>query len=154
MCDPEYPNGIWMNTLGKHFGLMTAGDLVCLDVHTGAILGGNRSSPANAAGFFIHSEIHKARPDVHAVCHAHTNAGRAWSVFARPLDMLNQDICLLHDSIAVYANYAGIVFAAEEGRNIAAALGAKNKVMLCTTFTLPYRANTLDRPQSFSTMVS
>jgi len=78
----------------------------------------------------IHSEIHKARPDVHAICHAHTNAGRAWSVFATGLDMLSQDICLLHDSIAVYSSYGGIVFAEEEGRNIARALGLENKVLL------------------------
>jgi hypothetical protein len=43
--------------------------------------------------------------------------------------MLNQDICLLHNSIAVYNSYGGIVFAAEEGRNIAGALGPKNKVI-------------------------
>jgi ribulose-5-phosphate 4-epimerase/fuculose-1-phosphate aldolase len=26
------------------------------------------SRPANAAGFLIHSAVHKARPDVHAAC--------------------------------------------------------------------------------------
>lgn len=30
-----------MNPLGKHFGLMTAGDLICLDINTGAVVGGN-----------------------------------------------------------------------------------------------------------------
>jgi len=126
--DPEFPSYIWMNPLRVHFGCMTAGDLICLDVNTGKVVGGNRSRPSNAAGFLIHSEIHKARPDVHAICHAHTNAGRAWSAFGRGLDMLNQDICTLYDSIAVYAEYGGIVFAEEEGRNIARALGTKNKV--------------------------
>lgn len=42
--------------------------------------------------------------------------------------MLNQDICDLYDSIAVYADYGGIVFAQEEGENIAKAIGSKNKV--------------------------
>ena len=87
-----------------------------------------KTKTGNSAGFLIHSEIHKARPDIHAVCHAHTNAGRAWSVFAKGLDMLNQDITYLYDSIAVYSEYGGIVFAEEEGRNIARALGTKNKV--------------------------
>jgi len=49
-------------------------------------------------------------------------------VFAKGLDMLNQDITYLYDSIAVYSEYGGIVFAEEEGRNIARALGTKNKV--------------------------
>jgi ribulose-5-phosphate 4-epimerase/fuculose-1-phosphate aldolase len=44
--------------------------------------------------------------------------------------MLNQDICNFYDSIAVYNSYGGIVFAEEEGRNIARALGEKKKVRL------------------------
>lgn len=133
-----------MNPLGKHFALMTAGDLICLNYLTGEVVGGNRSAPANKAGFFIHSEIHKARPDVHAVCHAHTDAGRAWSVFKRGLDMLNQDICTLYDAIAVYAAYGGIVFAEEEGRSIAASLGQKNKVAILLNHGLLSTGSTVD----------
>jgi len=142
--DPEFEHYIWMNPLGKHFGLMTAGDLICLDVNTGAVVGGNKSRPANAAGFLIHSEVHKARHDIHAVCHAHTNAGRAWSVFARPLDMLSQDICNFFDAQAVYASYGGIVFAEEEGRNIAKALGAKSKSAILMNHGLLTVGSTVD----------
>jgi len=142
--DVEFPNYVWMNPLGKHFGLMTAADLICLDVRNGKVVGGNRTRTANAAGFLIHSEIHKSRPDVHAVCHAHTIAGRAWSVFARGLDMLNQDICYLHNSIAVYSSYGGIVFAAEEGQNIARALGPTNKVAILLNHGLLSTGSTVD----------
>jgi ribulose-5-phosphate 4-epimerase/fuculose-1-phosphate aldolase len=142
--DPEFPHYIWMNPLGRHFGIMTAGDLICLDVRNGTVVGGNRSRTANSAGFFIHSEIHKARPDVHAVCHAHTNAGRAWSTFARGLDMLSQDICSLYDAIAVYDEYEGIVFAEEEGRNIARALGTKNKAAILLNHGLLSTGSTVD----------
>jgi ribulose-5-phosphate 4-epimerase/fuculose-1-phosphate aldolase len=40
--DPEFEDYIWMNPLGKHFGLMTAGDMICLNLNTGAIVGGNK----------------------------------------------------------------------------------------------------------------
>lgn len=40
--DPEFPNYIWMNALGRHFGMMTAGDLICLDMFTGKVVGGNK----------------------------------------------------------------------------------------------------------------
>lgn len=40
--DPEHASYIWMNPLGKHFGLMTAGDLICLDINTGKVVGGNK----------------------------------------------------------------------------------------------------------------
>jgi ribulose-5-phosphate 4-epimerase/fuculose-1-phosphate aldolase len=39
--DPEFPNYIWMNPLGRHFGMMTAGDMICLDLLTGKVVGGN-----------------------------------------------------------------------------------------------------------------
>ncbi|KAI0112131.1 class II aldolase [Nemania sp. FL0031] len=126
--DPEFSNLMWLNPLGRHFGMLTAGDMICLDIETGRVAGGNTSRPANAAGYLIHSAVHKRRPrDVHAVCHAHSNAGRAWSVFARPLEMLNQDVCNFHNAHAVYARYGGIVFGAEEGEHIATALGDRNK---------------------------
>jgi ribulose-5-phosphate 4-epimerase/fuculose-1-phosphate aldolase len=38
-----------------------------------------------------------------AACHTHSPAGKAWSAFARPLEMLNQDACLLYgEAQAVY----------------------------------------------------
>ncbi|KAI1269498.1 arad-like aldolase/epimerase [Xylariaceae sp. FL1019] len=126
--DPEFPSLMWMNPLGRHFGLLSAGDMICLDIKTGRVAGGNTSRPANAAGYLIHSAVHKRRPDdVHAVCHAHSISGRAWSTFARPLEMLNQDVCNFHNAHAVYAQYGGIVFGAEEGEHIATALGEHNK---------------------------
>jgi hypothetical protein len=42
--------------------------------------------------------------------------------------MINQDICNFHNALAVYADYGGIVFAAEEGKNIAKAMGKNSKV--------------------------
>jgi ribulose-5-phosphate 4-epimerase/fuculose-1-phosphate aldolase len=77
--------------------------------YDGKAIGGNMSRPANAAGFLIHSAVHKARPDVVSVakalsggrdidsgqiaaCHTHSPAGKAWSTFAKPLEMLNQDV--------------------------------------------------------------
>jgi ribulose-5-phosphate 4-epimerase/fuculose-1-phosphate aldolase len=59
----------------------------------GKVVGGNTSRPANGAGFLIHSAVHKARPDVHAACHMHGKAGKAWSAFGKKLEMINQDVC-------------------------------------------------------------
>ena len=61
------------------------------------------SRPANAAGFLIHSAVHKARPDVIAACHTHSPYGKAWSSFRRPLEMLNQDVTYFYgEAQAVY----------------------------------------------------
>ncbi|KAK0634842.1 class II aldolase, partial [Bombardia bombarda] len=151
--DPEFPSCMWMNPLGRHFGQLRAGDFLLLDIATGRILSGG-SNPAtgrrtaNAAGYYIHSAIHKARPDsVHAICHAHTRAGRAWSVFARKLDMLTQDVCNFYEAHAVYANYGGIVFGAEEGERIAEALSAgkgRNKGVILMNHGLLTVGETVD----------
>lgn len=50
--------------------------------------------PVNAAGFMIHSAIHKRRPDINAACHMHSPYGRAWKTFGKGIDMLNQGIIL------------------------------------------------------------
>jgi ribulose-5-phosphate 4-epimerase/fuculose-1-phosphate aldolase len=148
--DPEFPGLMWMNPLGRHFGSLTAGDMLLLDMATGAIVAGSANPStgrrtANAAGYHIHGAIHRSRPaDAHAVCHAHTIAGRAWSAFARPLDMLTQDVCNFHNAHAVYANYGGIVFGPEEGERIAAALGPANKGVILMNHGLLTVGSTVD----------
>ncbi|KAL4982161.1 class II aldolase/adducin N-terminal [Aspergillus falconensis] len=142
--DPEHPNYIWMNPIGRHFALLNAGDMLCLDIDTGKIVGGCRTRPVNAPGFHIHSAIHKARPDIHAICHAHTMAGRAWTAFGKPLDMITQDVCDLYDSIALYNEYGGIVTAEQEGQQIARALGSKAKAALLLNHGLITVGSTVD----------
>lgn len=100
--DPENPHTFWTNPLSKHFGLLKASDMILVD-YDGKAIGGNMSLPANAAGFLIHSAVHKARPDVTAACHTHSPYGKAWSSFARPLEMLNQDVTYFYgEAQAVY----------------------------------------------------
>jgi ribulose-5-phosphate 4-epimerase/fuculose-1-phosphate aldolase len=73
--DPEWTGCMWMNPLGRHFGMLTAGDMMLIEISTGEIVAGGKNPAtgvrtANRAGYFIHAAIHTARPDVHAVCHA------------------------------------------------------------------------------------
>ena len=98
----------------------------------------------NNPGFYIHSEIHKARHDIKSICHAHTIAGRAWCAFGKPLDMITQDICTLGDSLVVDNEYGGIVTAEQEGKQIAAALGAKGKAALLMNHGLISVGSTVD----------
>lgn len=79
----------WINPFGKHFSTMKASDLVLVDSEGYVTEGGNQA-PINEAGFMIHSEIHKARPDVVAAAHTHGIYGKTWSAFGRPIEMLSQ----------------------------------------------------------------
>ncbi|KAL8797136.1 MAG: hypothetical protein Q9195_000603 [Heterodermia aff. obscurata] len=122
--DPIEEEAFWINPLGVHFGMLKASDMILVHLRTGEILvGGSTRRPINATGFHIHAAIHKARPDVQAICHAHGIHGRAWSAFARPLEMLNQDVCNLFRAHSVYSQYGGLALDGEEGTRIADALG-------------------------------
>jgi ribulose-5-phosphate 4-epimerase/fuculose-1-phosphate aldolase len=110
----------------------------------GKVVGGNRTRPPNAAGFLIHSEVHKARPDVTAICHAHTVYGKAWSVFGEPVEMLTQDACKFYKSHSVYNSFGGVVLAAEEGAMIAKSLGPTDKACILQNHGLLTVGQTVD----------
>ncbi|KAH8431551.1 uncharacterized protein LDX57_009213 [Aspergillus melleus] len=96
----------------------------------GHVLPGGAQQPFNVAAFAIHSEIHKARPDVNAACHAHSIHGRAFSCFGKPLEMIFQDALKFYEDHAVYPRYGGAALTAEEGARIAKALGSCRSVIL------------------------
>jgi len=144
VMDPIESDAMWMNPLGVHFGMLKASDMILLRLDDGEIIGGNRTRPANKAGLFIHAAIHKARPDVGVICHTHSIHGKAWSTFARPLEMLNQDVCDIYGVQGVYAQYGGIVFGEQEGEKMAEALGPKGKGLILMNHGLLTVGQTVD----------
>lgn len=125
--DPILTDHFWLNPFSQHFATISVSDLILVNEDGEVVIG---DEPINAAAFAIHSEIHKARPDVHAACHAHSVYGKAWSVFGRELDMMTQDSTRFYKSHAVYDNFGGVVLDREEGKRIARALGDGKAVIL------------------------
>lgn len=105
-----------------HFSMIKVSDLVLVN-EKGEVIQGGAQHPINGPAFAIHSEIHKARPDLNAACHAHSVYGKAFSCFARPLEMIYQDALRFYNDLAVYNRYGGTVLSTEEGERIAKALG-------------------------------
>jgi len=118
--DPILTDHFWLNPLSTHFSQIKVSDLILVN-EEGMVVEGEE--PINGAAFAIHVEIHKARPDVHAACHAHSVHGKAFSVFGRELDMITQDSLRFWKSHAVYPQFGGIVLDREEGKRIAKCLG-------------------------------
>ncbi|KAI4862000.1 class II aldolase/adducin N-terminal [Hypoxylon rubiginosum] len=128
--DPVNPEHFWINPLSTHFAQIRVSDLVLVN-QRGEVLPGGAQSTINAPAFAIHSEIHKARPDLNAACHAHSVHGKAFSCFGRPIEMLFQDAVRFYNDLAVYPRYGGTVLSTEEGARIARALGpTKRNVIL------------------------
>ncbi|TLD11263.1 hypothetical protein PgNI_06710 [Pyricularia grisea] len=140
--DPVYPDTFWINPMGKHCGMLKASVMVHID-ENGQVIGGNKVA-LNTAGFVIHSAIHHARPDIHAACHIHSPAGKAWSAFGRPVEIINQDSCNFYGTQAVFRDFGGVVLGDEEARRIAQALADKNRVVFLQNHGLLTTGGTAD----------
>ncbi|BCS20839.1 uncharacterized protein APUU_21271S [Aspergillus puulaauensis] len=149
--DPVQPDTFWINPLGVHFAMLKASDMVQVN-ENGRVIGGNKVA-VNSAGFQIHSAIHKACPDVHAACHTHSPAGKAWSTFGRPLDIINQDTCIFWGIQAVYKNFGGVVLEQDEGQRIAKALGEDKKVAILQNHGLLTTGATVDEAAYLFTLL-
>jgi len=125
--DPELPDRFWVNPFGRSWRHLRASDLLLVDLDGHLVAG---EGAVNAAAFAIHSEIHRARPDVTAIAHAHTRSGRAWSATGRALEPLSQDACAFYGDHALFDDYTGVVIDPEEGKRIAHALGEAKAVIL------------------------
>ena len=137
--------------MGVHFGMLKASDMVQVN-EEGQVIGGNRVA-VNAAGFMIHSAIHKARPDINAACHTHSKYGKAWASFGRPLDIISQDTCNFWGIQAVYKSFGGVVLEQEEGVRIAESLGDKAKVLILQNHGLLTAGETVDEAAYLFTLM-
>lgn len=125
--DPERADHFWVNPFGMYFGHIRASDLILVN-HEGEIVEGDR--PVNAAAFTIHSQVHRARPDVVSAAHAHSASGKAWSSLGRPIDMITQDACAFFEDQSLLDDYTGVVVDLEEGRRIGRTLGQHKAIIL------------------------
>jgi ribulose-5-phosphate 4-epimerase/fuculose-1-phosphate aldolase len=129
--DPEHADRFWVNPLGVHFSRIKVSDLMLVDHDANIVQPPAAAAPRlNRAAFAIHSELHKARPDVVAAAHSHSVYGKAWSALGRLLDPLTQDSAAFYDDHALFEEFSGVVLDTSEGEKIARALGGRKAVIL------------------------
>lgn len=109
-----------LNPFGMVYREITASSMVKVDID-GKVVG---ESPfgVHEAGFVIHSAIHRAREDAHAVMHTHTIAGMAVSTLACGLLPITQS-ALKVISKTGYHDYEGISLELDERERLATSLG-------------------------------
>jgi ribulose-5-phosphate 4-epimerase/fuculose-1-phosphate aldolase len=125
--DPENPELFWVNPFGMSFNQITASDLILID-YEGTVVSGSR--PVNRAAFVIHSEVHRARPDVLAAAHSHSLYGKAFAGLGIPLGPITQDACAFFEDQGLYSDYGGVANDREEGVRIGTALGPHKAAIL------------------------
>jgi ribulose-5-phosphate 4-epimerase/fuculose-1-phosphate aldolase len=125
--DPERPDHFWVNPFGRAFQVIRPQDLLLVS-QDGTVVGGQ--GIVNGGAFAIHSRIHAARPDVHAVCHMHSRFGMAWSSLGRTLRPITQDACAFFEAHTLFDDYTGLVLDVGEGDRIAKTLGDGRALIL------------------------
>ncbi len=127
-----------LNPYQLMFEEVTASSLVKVDVS------GNPVEPTpfitNPAGFTIHSAIHMAREDAHAVMHLHTPAGQAVSAHSEGLLPLTQTAMLVRQDVAFH-DYEGVAVDLDERERLVANLGDKGAMILRNHGTLAVGKN-------------
>jgi ribulose-5-phosphate 4-epimerase/fuculose-1-phosphate aldolase len=127
-----------LNPYNLMFEEVTASSLVKVDVN------GNAVDPTpfitNPAGFTIHSAIHMAREDAHAVMHLHTPAGQAVSAHSDGLLPLTQTAMLIRGDVAFH-DYEGVAVDLDERERLVADLGTQNAMILRNHGTLAVGKN-------------
>jgi ribulose-5-phosphate 4-epimerase/fuculose-1-phosphate aldolase len=135
---PGPENHFLLNPYNLMFEEVTASSLVKVDVH------GNPVEPTpfitNPAGFTIHSAIHMAREDAHAVMHLHTPHGQAVSAHAEGLLPLTQTAMAVRGDLAFH-DYEGIAVDLSERERLVADLGTQNAMILRNHGTLAVGKN-------------
>lgn len=123
----EQPH-ILINAYGQTFDEIRPETLVKIDID-GNIIDDPTGLGVNPAGFVIHSAIHRARPDAHAVMHTHTAAGIGVSAQKQGLLMISQHSTRFYQRVG-YHDYEGIALDLDEQQRIVADLGARNALIL------------------------
>ncbi|MBL8782917.1 MAG: class II aldolase/adducin family protein [Alphaproteobacteria bacterium] len=122
-----------INPYGMTFDEITASSLVKVDVDGNKVM--ESPHPVNPAGFTIHSAIHMAREDAHAVIHVHTADGVAVSCQAHGLLPISQHAMLVHADVA-YHDYEGVALDHDERPRLVNDMGTKNVMILRNHGTL------------------
>jgi ribulose-5-phosphate 4-epimerase/fuculose-1-phosphate aldolase len=125
--DPEFPHTFWVNPFGVHFGQIKVSDLIRVDSDGSVVEGARR---VNVSAFAIHSQVHRARPDVVAAAHAHSTYGRAWAAVGRLLDPLTLEACAFYEDHVFFDDTQVMITEADEGARIASSLGPHKAAIL------------------------
>jgi ribulose-5-phosphate 4-epimerase/fuculose-1-phosphate aldolase len=96
--DPELPDHFWVNPVGVPMHQVRVSDLVQVN-HHGQVVNGN--AMVNPVGLLLHTAVHRSRPEVMAVCHAHALHASTWASLERLLDPITQDACVFFENQAL-----------------------------------------------------
>jgi L-fuculose-phosphate aldolase len=123
---PDDPARFYMKPHSIGFDEITVQNILTIDLD-GKVVAGNGRRHSEV---FIHSEIYKARPDVHCVIHSHPSHAIALSVTGRPVRAFSQPSVMFYEALDTYDASMRLIRTPEMGAAVARALGANRAVLL------------------------
>ena len=141
---------LWASPWGLWWDEVDASDL-CLVSPDGELLDGAWDvSPA----IFVHTELHRTRPDARVVVHNHPYHATLLATLGRLPEITHQAACMFDGELALVDEYQGQVLDQDDSAWLAARVGEANGVILASHGALvigssveeaTYRSATFDR---------
>ena len=123
---PDNPSLFFMKPHSVGLDEITMENILTIDLEGNVVAG----TAKRHSEVYIHSEIFKARADVHCVLHTHPPYSVALSASARPLKCYSQPAALFHGQLGVYDETINLIRTHAMGAGVAKALGSKRAVLL------------------------
>ena len=123
---PDQPSLFFMKPHSVGLDEITFENILTIDLEGKVIAGQARRH----SEVFIHSEIFKARADVHCVIHTHPPYTVALSASGRPMKCLSQPAALFCGELGVYTDTINLIRTTEMGAGVARALGPHRAALL------------------------
>ena len=124
---PGEPEAFLVNPFGMMFDEICASDLA--KVHADGTTVDGKGYGVNAAGFFLHSTLHEARPDLNCVMHFHSIEVAAVANHPQGLLPMCQEAMANFATIS-YHDFCGILVDDEERDGLVRDLGDNNIMLL------------------------
>lgn len=118
-----------INPFGMLYTQVTASSLYTIDLDGNVIVQPDTAYGVNRAGFAIHSAIHRGRPDLVCVYHAHTRAGMAVAAMKCGLLPLSQPATRFFENIG-YHDFETPTANASEGDRLVQNLATHDAMIL------------------------
>jgi ribulose-5-phosphate 4-epimerase/fuculose-1-phosphate aldolase len=147
---PGCDGSMWCTPYGLWWREITASDIIVLNSEGNVIEGKWDVTPA----VFIHTEIHRARPDAPVLIHNHPYYGSLLSTLHIAPDITDQQACMFDGDILLFNEYTGGVDDAAGGEQLAHSIGDASAIILANHGVLitgssvahaAYRAVTFER---------
>jgi len=123
---PDDPSLFFMKAHSLGLDEISVENILTIDLDGNVVAGTARRH----SEVYIHSEIFRARPDVHCVLHTHPKYSVALSATGRPMKVYSNPSALFFEALGTYADTINLIRTAELGRGVARALGPHRAVLL------------------------